>query len=179
MIQIAGSAQRSYVFPAKLRDALAYYGDIGRSFRFLTYISVVHSYAAGQYRLLYNNLESGLYRVKIFCDVLAVVEEDRYLIRISPSERDPPVRAQAGLYSMTGQGFYSSEIHFSKCGEQTRIEYSIEMKASLPVPLTLRWIPDGLMNSIAQYRFYLHTDQVIDRFIEQSVLAYGIDSREE
>jgi hypothetical protein len=179
MIQIGGSAQRSFVFPANLRDAFACYRDIGGSFRFLPYISLVHRYAAGQYRLLYSSLESGLYRVKIFCDVLAAVEEDRYLIRISPFEGDSPVRAQAGLYSMTGQGFYNSEIHFTKCGDQTRIEYSIEMKASLPVPFTLRWIPDGLMEGIAQHHFYLHMDEVIDRFIEGSVQAYGTDPRQE
>lgn len=172
MIQLAGSAKRSFVFPSNLDEAFALYGDIRQSFRYLIRISVIHSYAAGQYRLLYSSLESGLYRVKIFCDVLATIDENKYCIRISPIKGNEPVKSEAGLYSMTGQGFYNSIILFSECGDRTRIEYNIEMKASLPAPITLRWMPNALMNSIAQNRLYLHTDEIMDSFIEKSIQAY-------
>jgi hypothetical protein len=47
MIQLAGSAQRSFVFPSNLQEAFAFYGDIRQSFRYLIRISVIHSYAPG------------------------------------------------------------------------------------------------------------------------------------
>jgi len=179
MIQLAGSAQRSFVFPSNLQEAFAFYGDIRQSFRFLIHISVIHSHASGQYRLLYSSLESGLYRVKIFCDVLATIDENKYCIRISPFKGNGPVKSEAGLYSMTGQGYYNSMILFSECGDRTRIEYNIEMKASLPVPFTLRWIPNALMDGIAQHHLNLHTHEIIDTFIEKSIQAYVTIRREQ
>lgn len=172
VIKIAGSAHRSFVFPAKLEDAFNYYGDIRQSFRFLPHISVAHNYAAGQYRLLYSALESGVYKVNIFCDVVAVIDENQHIIKIDPLKGNTPEKSKAGLYSMTGQGFFNSEILFNEDRDQTRIEFSIDLKASLPVPLTLRWIPNALIDGISQIKVHWHMDEIIERFIEQSTRAF-------
>ena len=68
MIQLAGSAHRSYLFPADLPAAFAYHCELARSMRFLPHISIAERYAPDQFRLLYSAID-GLYRVKIFCDV--------------------------------------------------------------------------------------------------------------
>jgi hypothetical protein len=175
MIQISGSTQRLFLFPASMQEAFAFYSDIPRSIDFLPHISVVRSFAPGQYRLLYSSLESGLYRVKIYCDVCAILDEEKRFIRIQPSDGKPPVKSESGVYSMTSQGFYDSEVAFSEAGDQTRIEYSIRMGASLPVPLSLRLIPQALLNGSAQRKLSLHTDEIIDRFVERSIRLYTLE----
>lgn len=133
---------------------------------------MVRHYAAGQYRLLYSALESGLYKVNIFCDVVAVIDENQHTIKINPLEVNAPEKSEAGLYSMTGQGFYNSAILFNEYKDQTRIEFSIDLKASIPVPLTLRWIPNTLIDGISQNKLHLHMDEIIERFIEQSTWVF-------
>ena len=76
---------------------------------------------------------------------------------------------------MTSQGHYRSEITFSELGNQTRIEYNISMDARLPVPLTLRIVPNALLNGSAQRKLSLHTDEISDRFIEQSIRAFTLE----
>ncbi len=65
MIQLAGSAHRSYLFPADLPAAFAYHCDLARSMRFLPHISIAERYAPDQFRLLYSAID-GLYRVRIY-----------------------------------------------------------------------------------------------------------------
>ena len=175
MIQISGSTKRLFLFPANLQKAFAYYSDIPRTIDFLPHISLVRSFAPHQYRLLYTYLESGLYRVKIYCDVLTLLDKKNRFIQIQPLEENPPVKSESGLYSMTSQGHHRSEITFSELGNQTRIEYNISMDASLPVPLTLRIVPNALLNNSAQRKLSLHTDEIIDRFIEQSIRAFILE----
>ncbi len=175
MIKISGSTKRLFLFPASLQKTFAYYSDIPRSIDFLPHISLVRSFAPGQYRLLYSFLESGLYRVKIYCDVLTILDKNKRFIRIQPSEENPPVKSGYGLYSMTSQGHYDSETTFSESGDQTRIEYRISMDARLPVPLTLRLVPNALLNGSAQKKLSLHTGEIIDRFIERSIREFTLE----
>jgi hypothetical protein len=172
MIQISGSKQRLFTFPASLQAAFAYYSDIPRSISFLPHISLVRTFEPSQYRLLYSSIESGLYRVKVYCDVCAILDKEKRFIHIQPSDENPPVKSESGVYSMTSQGYFDSEVTFSASGNQTRVEYSIRMAASLPVPLSLRLIPNALLNGSAQKKLSLHTDEIIDRFIERSTGAF-------
>lgn len=172
MIEIAGSTQRSFVFPARREDAFSFYQDIEHTFRFLPHISIARSYADGQYRLLYSAVETGMYRVEIFCDVLATADEGHHLIDISPLPGHAPEKSKAGFHSMTGQGYYTSKCRFRERGEQTTIEFSIELSARLPVPITLRWIPHDLLDGIAQNRLQLHMDEIIASFVEQSTRSF-------
>jgi hypothetical protein len=173
VIQISGSTKRVFLFPANLQKAFVFYSDIPRSIDYLPHISLVRSFAPDQYRLLYSSLESGLYRVKIYCDVLTLLDNQKRFIRIQPLEVNPPVKSETGLNSMTSQGHYDSGITFSESGDQTRIEYSIRMDARLPVPLTLRLVPNALLNGSAQRKLSLHTDEIMDRFIEWSISAFS------
>jgi len=175
MIQISGSTKRLFLFPASVQKSFEYFRDIPRSIDFLPHISLVRSFAPGQYRMLYSFLESGLYRVKIYCDVYAILNQNKGFIRIQPLDENPPVKSESGLYFMTGQGHYDSEITFSESGDKTRIEYSIRIDARLPVPLTLRLIPNSLLNGSAQRKLSLHTDEIIDQFIERSVRAFTLE----
>jgi hypothetical protein len=172
MIQLAGSAQRSYLFPADLPAAFAYHCDLARSMRFLPHITVAKRYASDQFRLLYSAIH-GLYRVKIFCDVLITADQPNYRLRIDPLTGHVPVKNEVGLNAMTCQGHYDSETAFSAAGQQTMIEYRLNLRASLPKPVTLRLIPHALMDGAAHNILHLRTAEIMSSFIDQSLRAYS------
>ncbi|MBE2266731.1 MAG: hypothetical protein IAE80_00775, partial [Anaerolinea sp.] len=103
MIQLAGSAQRSYLFPADLPAAFAYHWALARSMRFLPHISIAVRYAPDQLRLLYRATD-GLIHVKIFCDVLITADQPNYRLRIGPLAGHAPVKPEVGLNTITCQG---------------------------------------------------------------------------
>ena len=79
MIKVAGSVHRSFVFPAELPLAYAYYADIGRVLSYLPHICVARTYGPDQLRLLYHSTELGLYRIRIFADVQTLLEDGQVL----------------------------------------------------------------------------------------------------
>jgi hypothetical protein len=172
MIQLAGSAHRSYLFPADLPDAFAYHCDLARSMRFLPHISIAERYAPDQFRLLYSAID-GLYRVKIFCDVLITIDQPNYRLRIDPLTGHTPVKNEVGLNAMTCQGHYDSESAFSAAGHQTQIEYRLNLRANVPMPVTLRLIPATLVSGAAHNILHLRTAEIMNRFIDQSRRAYS------
>ena len=87
MLTIAASVQRSYLFPARRAQALAWHRDVDRLLQFLPHVSVVHKEGDGAYRLLYSAVEAGLYRVRIHCDVRVAFDPDREIGRASCRER--------------------------------------------------------------------------------------------
>ena len=52
MLTIAASARRSYLFPARPAQALAWHRDVDRLLQCLPHVSVVHKEGDGAYRLL-------------------------------------------------------------------------------------------------------------------------------
>jgi hypothetical protein len=172
MIQLAGSSHRSYLFPADLPAAFAYYGDLARSMRFLPHISIVERYAPDQLRLLYSAID-GLYRVRIYCDVLITIDQPNYRLRIGPLTGHRPVKNEVGLNAMTCQGHYDSESTFSAAGHQTQIEAHLNLRANVPMPLTLRLIPSALISGAAHNILHLRTAEITSSFIEQSLRAYS------
>jgi len=172
MIQLAGSAHRTYLFPADLPAAFAYHCGLARSMRFLPHISIVERYAPDQLRLLYSAID-GLYRVKIFCDVLITVDQPNYRLRIGPLTGHTPVKNEVGLNAMACQGHYDSESAFSATGQQTQIEYRLNLRANVPMPVTLRLIPTALISGAAHNILHLRTAEIMSSFIDQSRRAYS------
>ena len=172
MIQLAGSAHRSYVFPADLPAAFAYHCDLARSMRFLPHISIVERYAPDQLRLLYSAVD-GLYRVRIYCDVLITVDQPNYRLRIGPLTGHTPVKNEVGLNAMTCQGHYDSESTFNAASQQTKIEYRLNLRANVPKPVTLRLIPHALIDGAAHSILHLRTAEIMSSFIDQSMQAYS------
>jgi hypothetical protein len=172
MIQLTGSAHRSYLFPADLPAAFAYHCDLARSMRFLPHIAIAERYAPDQLRLLYSAID-GLYRVKIFCDVVITIDQPNYHLRIGPLNGHAPIRNVVGLNAMTCQGHYESESTFSAAGPQTMIDYRLNLRAGLPMPATLRLIPPALAHGVAHNIMDRRTAEIIGSFIDQSRQAYA------
>ncbi len=171
MIKISGSARRSFIFPAELPMAYAYYGDVSRLLNYLPHICLVRAYGPDRFRLLYSSTELGIYHVRIFADVQTTLDEG-WILRVHPLDGIPPVRAHAGVNSVTAQGLFSSQSFFLGVGDRTRIEYSLQLRARLPSPLGLRFMPGAMVGRIAQGITNMRIREVVEGFIEHSVAAF-------
>ncbi len=62
---------------------------------------------------------------------------------------------------MTCQGHYDSESAFSAAGQQTQIEYRLNLRANVPMPVTLRLIPSALISGAAHNILHLRTAEIM------------------
>jgi hypothetical protein len=168
MIKVAGSARRSFIFPSELPWAYAYYADIGRVLAYLPHICLVRAYGPDRLRLLYSSTELGIYRIHITADVQTLLEDGR-ILRVRALEGMPPVQAVADGHSVTAQGYFSSTSIFYGEGSRTRIEYSLQLGASLPTPSGLRFMPDMVLNQIAGSITQTRMREIVAGFIERSI----------
>jgi hypothetical protein len=179
MIKITGSSQRSFIFPADLDTTIAFFSDIGRILHYLPYISIVNKYSEQRYRMLYSSKEMGLYRVNIYCDLIAELRADQRIIRFEPfDEGVAPVRAKAGIYSLVSRGYYSSISKFIPIGDESQIEYELKLEAELPVPLGVQFMPDGVVERLARNIVQGRMQEIIDGFIMRSIRAYHLLNQE-
>jgi hypothetical protein len=171
MIKVTGSSSRSFIFPAELPLAYAYYADVSRLLTYLPHISMVRAYAADRFRLLYTSTELGAYHIQIFADVQTTLEAG-WLIRVHPLSGPVPVDSQAGIHASTTQGSFASRSVFKDEGERTRIEYSLQLQAELPTPLGLRLMPGSMVNRIARSITQARIHEIVKGFIERSASAF-------
>lgn len=172
MIRIGGSVRRSFYFPANLSTAFSYYRDMGRIVHFLPHISLVNKYSDHEFRMLFSTTELHVYQVRLFCDFQVKASDESFILHVEPSHNYQPISKEAGMYRLTGTGFYSSESIFIAEGDKTRIDYSLKLTGDLPVPMGIRFMPrsvlDGIANSITRWRI----DEIAEGFIRRSIDAF-------
>lgn len=171
MIRVAGSVHRSFVFPAELPLAYAYYADIGRVLSYLPHICLARTYGPDRLRLLYHSTELGIYRIRIFADVQTLLE-DGCVLHVRPLDRLPPVQPQSRAHSATAQGFFTSQSTFHDMGNQTRIEYKLRLRADLPTPLGLRVMPGLVVGGIARSITNIRIREIVEGFVDRSIDAF-------
>jgi hypothetical protein len=171
MIRVSGSACRSFLFPADLPITYAYYGDVGRLLNYLPHIYLVRAYGPDRFRLLYSTTELGTYNVRIFADVQTTLDEG-WVLRVHPLDTIQPVTDQAGIHSSTTQGRFSSTSYFRDEGDQTQIEYSLQLEATLPKPLGLRFMPGFVVDRMAKSITEQRIREIVEGFIDHSVDAF-------
>jgi hypothetical protein len=174
MIKIAGSVDRSFLFPTNLAMAYAYYSDASRLMNYLPHIYLVREFSGSRFRMLYNTTELGLYHIRIFWDVETVLQEG-HVIRIQPLQGVQPVKPEADVYSCTAQGCFSSQSFFYAGGngeDETRIDYRLQLQAQLPAPLAARLMPGPVLNQIANSIMHGRIREIADGFIERSIDAF-------
>ncbi len=172
MIKIAGSIHRSFSFPADKDVAFNYYCDIPRTLSFLRHIELLNRFDDTTYRLVYATSELGIYRVRVFCDIQTEIDRQSWALRIFPFEGISEIRSKSGMYSLSGQGVYTSESIFKEDGAHTEIEYKLKLSATLPVPLGLRFMPTKLINQIAREITKWRMQEIVDGFIERSLSVF-------
>lgn len=171
MIRVAGSARRSFIFPAELPLAYAYYADIGRVLSYLPHICLARTYGPDRLRLLYHSTELGIYQIRIFADVQTLLE-DGPVLRVHPLDRQPPVQPQSGAHSAMSQGYFTSQSIFHDMGNQTRIEYNLRLRADLPTPLSLRVMPGLIVDGITKSITNIRIREIAEGFIDRSIDAF-------
>ena len=174
MIRVAGSARRTFNFPADLPTAFAYYSDVGRILTYLPHIFLVQAHAYDQFRMLYSTLELGVYHIRIFCDLRTTLDvaRDRWAIHINPLRGVPPVSPKAGLSASIAQGDYSSSSVFHDEGQKTRIDFRMTLQARLPTPLGLRLMPASVVDGIAGNITNARIHEIASGFIQRSMDAF-------
>lgn len=172
MIKVAGSTQRAFTFPAELPVAFTYYSDIGRLLSYLPHIFLVQAFKFDQFRMLYSTTELGIYHIHIFCDLQLRLDERERVLKIEPLNNIPPVKAAAGAKSATTQGVYSSKSVFYPAGAETTIEYSLQLRADLPTPVGLRFMPGSVVNHVARNITRRRIREIAEGFIERSIDAF-------
>ena len=174
MIDIIGSITRAFVFPATPQVALTYYSDISRVADFLPHISVVHVYAHDQIRMLYETVELGTYTIRIFSDLESNVDLENSLLKVYPVKipEAPTIQSETTMRQTTGNGLFAIDTQFYDMGEQTRVEYTIRLKAELERPLGMRLMPKRVVNRIAQSITDGRVREIADGFIKESVEAF-------
>jgi hypothetical protein len=174
MIEIKATTRRVFLFPAPVPLALEFFSSFRRITQFLPHISLVKEFENGRYRLLYSTVEMAAYEVHIFADVETEVDEPARTIVVGPADDIIPVKSKATLRSLTAPGSYSSRSDFRKAGEfQSEIEYVMELGAILPRPRGLKFIPDNVLNSIADNITHRRMEEIINGFITQSRIAFS------
>jgi hypothetical protein len=172
MISIAGSTDRQFIFPSDLPSATAYYRDVDRILTYLPHIQLVARYGPDQFRALYQTIELGVYRVRIYCDMQIHFDETTHTLHVDPLYGPTPVKQSVSVQSLTAQGFFTSRSIFHARDHAAEIDYRLQLKASLPKPLGLRLIPDAVINQIADSIVDWRIDEIAEGFIDRSIKEY-------
>lgn len=174
MINLTGSIKRAFVFPATPETALTYYSDLSRVATFLPYITLVHSYAPNQIRMLYETMELGTYTIQIYSDLESTVDWDAKQLKVYPVkiETAAPIEPETSVRHTTGNGLFAIDTQFFDLGAQTRIEYTIRLKADLERPLGMRLMPKRVVSRIAQSITDGRVREIADGFIKESMDAF-------
>ena len=175
MITITGSVHRSFEFPSHSEAAFDFYANARRTLSMLPHISIVRQYCPDQYRMMYDTTELGIYRVRMLCDIQVELDRETSVLRIRPMTDPPPVAIEAGVYSLAGQGFFSSESIFRDTGQSTLVDYRFQLGADLPVPFGIRFMPESVLNGIASSITQWRIDEIVDGFIRRSLDTYCLD----
>ena len=172
MIQVIGSTNLTFTFPAERSVAYEYYRNIPRLVSYLPHIQLVQTDGENHYRMLYNTIELNIYHIRIYCDVRVEFSLHEALLRIVPVERFPRVKPKSSLNSATTQGIYHSESRFYDEGTQTRIEYTLHLEADLPTPAGLRLVPNGVVGMITDNITKRRIKEIAGGFITNSITAF-------
>lgn len=173
MIEIKAAARREFLFPAALPLAIEFFSDFRRVTDFLPHISLVQETAdSQQYRVLYSTVELATYQVHIFADVKTELDEPQKILYVRPATDFKPVQSKATLRSLTASGNYSSRSVFREAGDHCDVLFEMELSATLPQPLGLRFMPGAVLNRIADSITNLRMDEIIEGFIIRSINAY-------
>jgi hypothetical protein len=171
-IRVDGSVKRSFLFPAELLDTFDYYQNYINIFHYLPHIDIDKVINQNEFRLKYETIELGMYRIKIFCRIQAELLQNEFSIRmksIEPAEKPPDSR---GIYSATTSGEFTSVSQFESHQNQTIVHYQLNLRANLPAPYGLALIPEAARNRLSAGITRYRIDEIAAAFIRRSVDGY-------
>ncbi len=177
MILINGTSRQTFLFPANVATTSTFYGDFGRILRYLPHIQLVKAYRPDQFRVMYHTLELNVYRVRITCDLQVRYNETTQTLHVMPLFDKPSVRSEVTVNSLSAQGYFTSQSVFRTHGEQTSVDYGINLEARLPKPFGLMLMPDRVTQQIAQNITEWRVHEISAGFIKRSIQEYREQAR--
>ncbi len=172
MILINGTSRQTFLFPADIATASKFYGDFGRILPYLPHIQLVKAYRPDQFRVMYHTLELNVYRVRIICDLQVHYNETTQTLHVTPLFDKPPVRPEVTINSLSAQGTFTSQSVFRAHGEQTSVDYGLNLEARLPKPFGLMLLPERVTQQIAQNITEWRIHEIAGGFIKRSIQEY-------
>lgn len=170
MVNISAEYQCFFDFPAEISIAFDYYRETPQVFRYLPHIQIVKTHSPNKYRVMYLARELRLYRVRVYCDLEAIADENKKYLRIKPINNGiQSVASSVGISSLKGYGSYSSTSQFEDHGNWTRIDFRLKLSSRLPVPIGLRAIPKNTIQDLANKITQRRVQEIANRFIENSI----------
>jgi hypothetical protein len=172
MIRLAGSAKRSFLFPSDLTTALQYYANMGHLFQYLPHITLIKTYSKTQFRVLYNSIELGIYKIKLYCDLEVRLDSENATIEVGVLDGKMPVKTKAGMHSIRAMAEYNSISYFKMEGDHVRIYYHLNLKGQIPKPLAFSLVPDSIAGHIAEGIAKRRIFEIADGFITSSLIDF-------
>jgi hypothetical protein len=177
VILINGTTRQTFLFPADVATASTFYGDFSRILRYLPHIQLVKAYRPDQFRVMYHTLELNVYRVRIYCDLQVHYNETTQTLHVTPIFDKPPIRSEATVNSLTAPGYFTSQSVFHAQGDQTSVDYGLNLEARLPKPFGLMLMPDRVTQQIAQNITEWRVHEISNGFIKRSIQEYREQAR--
>jgi hypothetical protein len=119
-------------------------------------------------------MELGVYTIQIYSDLESCIDWEKMMLHVYPVklETADPIQAETSMRSTMGQGLFAIDTQFFDMGNQTRVEYAIQLKAELERPLGMRLMPKRVVNRIAQSITDERIREIADGFIKESINAF-------
>jgi hypothetical protein len=174
MIQISGSIQRTFIFPAEVQETLTFFSELVQVAQFMPHISLVHMYAPHQIRVMYETVELGSYTIRIFTDLEGKIDRKAHTISVQPIKLDTavPIHPQATLRETIGQGLFAIQAQLYDLDDRTRIEANLRLQAELEQPRGMNLMPKRVVNRIAQGITDHRMREMADGFIRTALATY-------
>ncbi len=174
MIKVGGSTRRDFIFPTSVEHAIAFYDDLDRIVSCLSHISMVEKFAPNEMRVMYNTKELGTYQIHIYSDLQTAVDQREKVLYVNDANNHSPAASHSSFNSCGTHGVFRSTSRFMPFGGHTRVIYEVELRADLPTPSGLRFVPGRVLDKIANNITNGRIDEIINGFISQSIAALPI-----
>jgi hypothetical protein len=172
MIRVAGTANRSFLFPGNIHEAMAHYAQMEGLFKYLPHISLNKSYSMSQFRVLFSSTELSIYNIQLYCDLEVTLDTENAIISVGELNGKKPVKPKAGLHSSRGMAKFVSTSQFVSERDSTRIYYHLNLSGDLPVPRAFRLVPENITNHIASSITKRRIFEIADGFIIGSLKSF-------
>lgn len=172
MIKLVGQVQRSFEFPADLETAFEYFSDVPRLIGYLPYITLEHVHQNGDIRVKFSSTELASYQFNVICDFRTIIDQATYVLEIQPMDNLPAIQPEQTMSSTLARGYFGCVARFTAAGEQTTIDYIIEIDGKVPRPHGLRFMPGGVINRIAKSIANGRLKEIADGFVNNTTDAF-------
>lgn len=175
-IEVFGSAERSFLFPAPRPIAYEFYSSLPRIIPFLPRIVLLQEGDDEIYRVAYRSRELSVYDVDIPCDLQISTAAGPELLRIqhTDTQRFPKVISHATMRSCRAMGRFQIESRFLEAADdQTMINYRLMLSSTLPKPLGLLLVPSHVMSGVVERIVQIRINEIVDHFVANSVAAFA------